>query len=213
MAVVITRRLSQGLCVSHSRGTDFVSISSRFYLLFLFSTPHTSVALTRMLVPATHSGTISSILGMTLKISHRTMKKLLKCSGFFEVVRCEFLLLFFFLLFFLPCQCVTQSFCYLWTFSPAIRGESSHRHKHNMTEICIIKVHLMGWLLLMSYVSDGSPPTEPPVLARCDKHPLWMISHFNIYSCPPIVPFDAPVWPASSLRKLSIVQKWPPPWL
>lgn len=194
MAVVITKRLSQGLCISHSRGTDFVSISSRFYLLFLFSTPHTSVALTRMLVPATHSGTISSILGMTLKISHRTMKKLLKCSGFFEVLRCEFL--FFFPL---PCQCVTQSFCNLWTFSPAIRGERSHRRKRNMTEICIVKVHPRGWLLLMSYVSHGSPRTELSVLACCDKHPLWMISHFNIYSCPTNCAFRCPVWPASSL--------------
>lgn len=85
----------------------------------------------------THGGTISSILGMTLKISHWTMKKLLKCWGFFEVWDVK--VFFFFLP---PCQYVRQSLCYLWTFSVAIRGEGSHRHEHYMMEICIIKVHL-----------------------------------------------------------------------
>lgn len=84
-----------------------------------------------MFVPAIHSGTISSILGMTLKISHRTVKKLLKCWGVLWSLRCKF---FFSYSLALPCQWVTQSFCYLWTFSLAMRGWCRRRHKHDNYE-------------------------------------------------------------------------------
>lgn len=124
--------------------------------------------MTRMFVPAIHSGTITSILGMTLKISRRTVK-LLKCWGFFEV--CEFFL------------CPVDTFCFLlWTFSLAIRGGSRRRDKHDMIEICIIKVHLRG---VSKRCLQNMYPTGPSRLnwqcyllyIRLWVETMWILAH------------------------------------
>lgn len=122
-----------------------------------------------MFVPAIHSGTISSILGMTLKISHRTVKKLLKCWGVLWSLRYKF---FFFLTFSLylvnELHKVSATFEHL-----AWQWEDGAGAGINMTtmKICIIKVHLRS----VSNCLQCTYPTGPFTL-NCQGYSRWLVS-------------------------------------